>query len=176
MPRPADLEVDPVLPLELDLLVVDPPRQDHGAVQADQVLARQAEVLRILESDAPFLLATLGGGSTPVDLDFIPASAIERVEYLRGGAAAQYGSDAIAGVINLRLREARLEADLLERTSDDAHATLKKGLADAPAGFAPSCEGHYLAGRIAEFEHKYGTALDHYEAVLRAGSAVEVSA
>jgi len=50
-------------------------------------------------------LATLGGGSTPVDLDFIPASAIERVEYLRGGAAAQYGSDAIAGVINIILKD-----------------------------------------------------------------------
>jgi iron complex outermembrane receptor protein len=50
-------------------------------------------------------LATLGGGSTPVDLDFIPASAIERVEYLRGGAAAQYGSDAIAGVINIILKK-----------------------------------------------------------------------
>jgi iron complex outermembrane receptor protein len=50
-------------------------------------------------------LATLGGGSTPVDLDLIPASAIERVEYLRGGAAAQYGSDAIAGVINIILKK-----------------------------------------------------------------------
>ncbi|CAN7142738.1 TonB-dependent receptor [Phenylobacterium sp. LjRoot225] len=50
-------------------------------------------------------LATLGGGSTPVDLDFIPQSAIERVEYLRGGAAAQYGSDAIAGVINIILKK-----------------------------------------------------------------------
>jgi iron complex outermembrane receptor protein len=50
-------------------------------------------------------LATLGGGSTPVDLDLIPPSAIDRVEYLRGGAAAQYGSDAIAGVINIILKD-----------------------------------------------------------------------
>ncbi|HKR90501.1 MAG TPA: TonB-dependent receptor, partial [Phenylobacterium sp.] len=49
-------------------------------------------------------LATIGGGSTPVDLDLIPVSAIERVEYLRSGAAAQYGSDAIAGVINIILK------------------------------------------------------------------------
>ena len=50
-------------------------------------------------------LATLGGGSTPVDLDLIPPSAIARVEYLRSGAAAQYGSDAIAGVINIILKD-----------------------------------------------------------------------
>ncbi len=50
-------------------------------------------------------LATLGGGSTPVDLDLIPPSAIDHVEYLRGGAAAQYGSDAITGVINIILKD-----------------------------------------------------------------------
>ncbi len=45
-----------------------------------------------------------GTGSVPVDLDLIPVSAIERIEVLRDGAAAQYGSDAIAGVINIILR------------------------------------------------------------------------
>ena len=49
-------------------------------------------------------LATIGGGSTPVDLDLIPPSAIDHIEYLRDGAAAQYGSDAIAGVINIILK------------------------------------------------------------------------
>jgi iron complex outermembrane receptor protein len=48
---------------------------------------------------------TIGKGSTPTDLNAIPASAIDRVEVLRDGASAQYGSDAIAGVINLRLRD-----------------------------------------------------------------------
>ncbi|MDP9348669.1 MAG: TonB-dependent receptor, partial [Gemmatimonadota bacterium] len=47
---------------------------------------------------------TVGRGSTAVDLNAIPASAIERIEILREGAAAQYGSDAIAGVINIVLR------------------------------------------------------------------------
>ncbi len=37
---------------------------------------------------------------TPVDLDLLPEGAIERIEVLRDGASAQYGSDAIAGVIN----------------------------------------------------------------------------
>ena len=50
---------------------------------------------------------SIGRGSAAVDLNAIPLAAIESVEVLRDGASAQYGSDAIAGVINLRLREAR---------------------------------------------------------------------
>ncbi|WAC75105.1 TonB-dependent receptor [Roseateles sp. SL47] len=46
-----------------------------------------------------------GRGSAPVDLNAIPMAAIERVEVLRDGAAAQYGSDAIAGVINIVLKK-----------------------------------------------------------------------
>lgn len=48
---------------------------------------------------------TVGRGSASADLNTIPSTMISRVEVLRDGAAAQYGSDAIAGVINLRLRE-----------------------------------------------------------------------
>ena len=46
----------------------------------------------------------LGKGSAAVDFNNIPTSAIERIEVLRDGAAAQYGSDAIAGVINIVLK------------------------------------------------------------------------
>ncbi|MBA3890174.1 MAG: TonB-dependent receptor [Gemmatimonadaceae bacterium] len=49
---------------------------------------------------------SVGRGSTSVDLNSIPASAIDRIEILRDGAAAQYGSDAIAGVINIILKSA----------------------------------------------------------------------
>ncbi|GAK34411.1 colicin I receptor [alpha proteobacterium Q-1] len=49
---------------------------------------------------------SVGRGSSAVDLNMIPASAIERIEVLRDGAAAQYGSDAIAGVINVVLKTA----------------------------------------------------------------------
>lgn len=48
---------------------------------------------------------SIGRGSGMVDLNAIPASAIERIEILRDGAAAQYGSDAIAGVINIILKQ-----------------------------------------------------------------------
>jgi iron complex outermembrane recepter protein len=51
--------------------------------------------------------ATVGRGSAAVDLNAIPLAAIDSIEVLRDGASAQYGSDAIAGVINLRLRAAR---------------------------------------------------------------------
>ncbi len=50
------------------------------------------------------LFGTRGRGNTGTDLNAIPASAIERIEILRDGAAAQYGSDAIAGVINIVLK------------------------------------------------------------------------
>ena len=50
------------------------------------------------------LNGTIGRGSTGVDLNAIPVAAIDRIEVLRDGAAAQYGSDAIAGVINIVLK------------------------------------------------------------------------
>lgn len=46
---------------------------------------------------------SIGRGSAAVDLDTIPENAIARIEVLRDGAAAQYGSDAIAGVVNIIL-------------------------------------------------------------------------
>ncbi len=49
---------------------------------------------------------TVGRGSAGTDINAIPVSAIKRVEILRQGASAQYGSDAIAGVINIVLKDA----------------------------------------------------------------------
>ncbi|WP_438850769.1 TonB-dependent receptor plug domain-containing protein [Brevundimonas nasdae] len=50
-------------------------------------------------------VSTLYNGSVGVDLNMLPSSAISRVEVLRDGAAAQYGSDAVAGVINVILNK-----------------------------------------------------------------------
>lgn len=47
----------------------------------------------------------IGRGSNPVDLNMIPISAIERVEVLRDGASARYGSGAIGGVVNIILKK-----------------------------------------------------------------------
>ena len=57
------------------------------------------------------VITWLGGGvsdgSHAPDISVIPAIALDRVEVLRDGAAAQYGSDAIAGILNFKLREDR---------------------------------------------------------------------
>ncbi len=47
----------------------------------------------------------MGAGSSGVDLNAIPGGAVDRIEVLRDGASAQYGSDAIAGVVNVVLKE-----------------------------------------------------------------------
>lgn len=66
-----------------------------------------------------------GAGSSGVDMNAFPASAIERLEVLRDGAAAQYGSDAIAGVVNVVLREGAfapfLSLDLGEYITSEAN-------------------------------------------------------
>jgi len=49
--------------------------------------------------------SSVGRGSVGTDMNAIPAFAIDRIEVLRDGAAAQYGSDAIAGVINIVLKK-----------------------------------------------------------------------
>jgi len=48
---------------------------------------------------------TVGNGSVGTDLSAIPVAAVDRIEVLRDGASAQYGSDAIAGVINIILKK-----------------------------------------------------------------------
>ena len=59
---------------------------------------------------------TVGRGSVGTDLNAIPTAAIERIEVLRDGAAAQYGSDAIAGIVNVVMK------DETGKTSLTAHA------------------------------------------------------
>ena len=63
---------------------------------------------------------TVGRGSSAVDLNTIPMAAVQSVEVLRDGASAQYGSDAIAGVINVILR----------RASEGGNATVSYGQRD----------------------------------------------
>ena len=64
---------------------------------------------------------SIGRGSSAVDLNTIPTAAVKSVEVLRDGASAQYGSDAIAGVINIRLKE----------RSDGGDVTLSYGYRDS---------------------------------------------
>jgi iron complex outermembrane receptor protein len=66
---------------------------------------------------------SVGRGTAGTDMNAIPAASIKRIEVLRDGAAAQYGSDAIAGVINIILKDAdqggRAYASWGEYTEDD---------------------------------------------------------
>ena len=110
--------------------------------------------LRGLPSDATLVLVNgkrrhrgsiitwLGGGTSDgshgPDVGAIPAMALDRVEILRDGAAAQYGSDAIAGVINFVLREDRsggtLEARWGRHYEGDGDALTVAGNIGLPLG------------------------------------------
>ena len=82
--------------------------------------------------------AGYGAGSSGVDMNAFPASAVERLEVLRDGAAAQYGSDAIAGVVNVVLREGAfspfVSADVGEYwTSEENPARLPDASGNRPS-------------------------------------------
>jgi len=68
---------------------------------------------------------TFGRGSVGTDLNAIPTAAIERIEVLRDGAASQYGSDAIAGVINIVMK--KTTNTVLVTTNSGAYASKNSG-------------------------------------------------
>jgi len=71
---------------------------DHSLVLVNGVRRHQTALLNVFSNgSAP--------GSSGVDLNAFPSSAIDRIEVLRDGASTQYGSDAIAGVVNLIVKE-----------------------------------------------------------------------
>ena len=83
----------------------------------------------------------IGRGDVAYDFNAIPVSAIGRIEVLRDGAAAQYGSDAIAGVLNLQLDRSigySAETKISENTEGDGRhleASIGAGFALGEAGF-----------------------------------------
>lgn len=88
-----------------------------------------------------FINGTTQNGQSPPDLDLLPANAIERIEVLRDGASAQYGSDAIAGVINIILRsDMRGSARVLGGATTDGGG--EQGRFQVTQGFALGEEGH----------------------------------
>jgi len=87
---------------------------------------------------------TIGRGSAGTDINAIPLSAIQAIEVLRDGAAAQYGSDAIAGVINIILKKGAgngivsASAGTTDEGDGDTYS------ASAHQGFALGSDGGYL--------------------------------
>ncbi len=117
---------------------------------------------------------TVGRGQSAVDLNAIPASMIDRVEILRDGAAAQYGSDAIAGVINIVLKSnAPTEVNLQSGVTAAGDGQVLQGSANA--GLANSSGSFFHAG----FEARDRQATDRSLADLRtqyfAGDAREAT-
>ncbi len=85
---------------------------------------------------------SVGRGTAGTDMNAIPASSIKRIEVLRDGAAAQYGSDAIAGVINIVLNDAdeggKVALSYGEYSEGDGETTnvdISKGFALGDKGF-----------------------------------------
>ena len=87
---------------------------------------------------------TVGRGSAGTDINAIPLAAIQRIEMLRDGAAAQYGSDAIAGVINIVLKTQTSETSLSGTvgTTSEGDGDLYSGSANT--GFALGQDGGFL--------------------------------
>ena len=85
---------------------------------------------------------SVGRGTAGTDMNAIPAAAIKRIEVLRDGAAAQYGSDAIAGVINIILKDnsegGKISVSYGEYSEGDGETTnidISKGFALGDNGY-----------------------------------------
>ncbi|MFL5608646.1 MAG: TonB-dependent receptor plug domain-containing protein, partial [Gemmatimonadaceae bacterium] len=101
---------------------------------------------------------TIGRGSTGVDLNAIPSSMIDHVEILRDGAAAQYGSDAIAGVINIVLKTGK-HGELVNTLGGDLTTYNRPDNAVIPTTFA-AVGGYPTGERTARDGHVYQAAID----------------
>nr|WP_315393757.1 TonB-dependent receptor [uncultured Duganella sp.] len=112
-------------------------------------------------------LLTNGGGDTSgvnaIDLDTIPLSAIDHIEVLKDSAAAQYGSDAVAGVVNVILKTGnhggQVSAGYGELKNGQGNLTNKK--LEGDAGFALGDDGFV---HIAAALRKRGQSWDNFPA------------
>ena len=97
------------------------------------------------------IFGSRGRGNTGTDLNSIPASAIDHIEILRDGAAAQYGSDAIAGVINI----------VLKSNTDEFTGNISTGVRNAtpPSEYNLLKEDKKFDGILTQFNGNYGTKI-----------------
>ena len=90
-------------------------------------------------------LAVLGGpfqGGAAADLNFVPLASVDHIEVLLEGAAAQYGSDAIAGVINIIQKQADSGGEIQITGGQYFQGDGKTAGASANIGFAPIPNGY----------------------------------
>lgn len=102
---------------------------------------------------------SIGRGSAGVDLDTIPQNAIQRIEILRDGAAAQYGSDAIGGVVNIILKDNARggSAKLLGGITEEGDGL--NGLASVSGGLPLGQGGHVTLSALARAQEATNRAL-----------------
>src|SRR5213596_1006073 len=92
--------------------------------------------------------------STSVDVNHIPVAAIERVEVLKDGASAIYGSDAIGGVINFILRKDYKGGEATAFASIPQHPGARGGGLNALIGWGDMATQRFSATLIADFRHE----------------------
>lgn len=98
---------------------------------------------RKISSSLVHVNSSIGRGSTSNDLNAIPITAIERIEILRDGAAAQYGSDAIAGIINIVLKQ-KSSNEISYGYSQTSKNDGKTNIISTQIGLTPSENNYYF--------------------------------
>ncbi len=99
----------------------------------------------------------ISDGSQGPDLSVIPAIAVRQAELLRDGAAAQYGSDAIAGVVNFQLKDAREGGTVELRSGFHPDANTGDPATCGPAAGGASCNA--IGGRAGGYSVAANTGL-----------------
>ena len=155
------------------------PRQSNSGgsdhVRAAQLRGLSPDQVLVLVNGKRFHTSALvntdtkiGRGTTPVDFNAIPISAIKRVEVLRDGAGAQYGSDAIAGVVNIILDDAPQGGEVTA-TGGAYHTHFQPGgrdITDGDTGYAAATWGARLAGTGF---FRFGVEANNHGSTNRAG-------
>ena len=121
------------------------------------------------------LNGTMGRGSVGTDLNAIPAAAIDKIELLRDGAAAQYGSDAIAGVLNIQLNKDinKGKASL----SYGANSTTYEAYTHANSGnFISGIDPVYLKRKVTDGQKIQATVNYGWQLGKRKGSFINLTA
>jgi iron complex outermembrane receptor protein len=108
----------------------------------DQTLILVNGKRRHRSSLVQFFAPAAGNGAHGVDIGMIPSIALKNVEVLRDGAAAQYGSDAIAGVMNFQLKDAS-EGGSVVAQYGEFYEGEQSWIVGANAGFALGSDGFF---------------------------------
>jgi iron complex outermembrane receptor protein len=108
----------------------------------DQTLILVNGKRRHRSSLVQFFAPAAGNGAHGVDIGMIPSIALKSVEVLRDGAAAQYGSDAIAGVMNFQLKDAS-EGGSVVAQFGEFYEGEQSWIVGANAGFALGTDGFF---------------------------------